>query len=101
MGHSDIDSVYYSDILSAHYFVYLGVCNEAIIENQEDKQEFMNNARKYSFDRMDKIAFQVPKDQEVVTIYVQPKESDAMYLVVKKHKNEQKNVSVNHLDLDI
>merc|ERR1711933_271593 len=77
--HSEIDSIHYSDILSAHYFVYAGFGNESIVQN---KEEFLKKAQKYSFEKMDEIAFKVEEnDKENVGIYVQPKGVDAIYLL--------------------
>merc|ERR1711971_483606 len=42
--HSEIDSIHYSHILSAHYFVYAGVWNETIIE-KDDKIMSAQNMR--------------------------------------------------------
>ena len=73
--HSEIDSIHYSNILSAHYFVYAGVWNESIIEN---KEEFMKKAQKYSFDKMEEIVFKIEKWADV-RIFVQPKGVDTIY----------------------
>merc|ERR1712073_117529 len=59
--HAEIDKVYYSAIVSAEYYVSASALNKSIIEGENNKMRFMKNAKKYSFVKIEEIAFVIPK----------------------------------------
>ena len=78
---SEIDSVYHSDIIGAQCFVRLDGFNQTIIESEQNKKEFLDNASKFTFDKIEEILFKIPKDVKVVNIYAQPKGATSIYLL--------------------
>merc|ERR1712228_611227 len=77
--HSEIDSIYHSDIIGSMFFVSLDALN--IIKTDQEKKEFLDNAQNYSFDKIEEIAFKIPENQKNVNIYVQPKNAKSIYLL--------------------
>ena len=79
IDYSEIDSIYHSDIIGSMFFVSLDALN--IIKTDQQKKEFMDNAQNYSFDKIEEIAFKIRKNQKNVSIYVQPKNANSIYLL--------------------
>merc|ERR1712228_516105 len=78
---SEIETIYHSDIIGAEFFVYLNDFNGNIIKIQQEKKDFMDKAQKYSFDKIEEIAFKIPENQKNVSIYVQPNNANSIYLL--------------------
>merc|ERR1712228_238237 len=79
--HSEIEKNHYLNIIGAKFFVSLDVLNRTMIESEQDKKEFMAKADKYSFDKIEEIAFKIPENQKNAQIYVKPKSTNSIFLL--------------------
>merc|ERR1712228_695662 len=76
---SDIDTIYRSDIIESAFFLSFDAVN--IIETEQNKKEFLANAQKFKFSKIDEIAFKIADNAKNANIYVQPKNAKSIYLL--------------------
>merc|ERR1712228_365416 len=76
---SDIDTIYGSDIIESAFFLSLDAVN--IIKTEQNKKEFLANAQKFKFSKIDEIAFKIADNAKTANIYVQPKNAKSIYLL--------------------
>lgn len=78
---SEIDTIYRSDIIESQFFLSLEAVN--IIQTDQNKKEFLANAQKFKFSKIDEIAFGIPDNAKNANIYAQPKNAESIYLLKK------------------
>merc|ERR1712228_711570 len=76
---SDIDTIYGSDIIESALFLSLDAVN--IIKTEQNEKEFLANAQKFKFSKIDEIAFQISDNAKKANIYVQPKNAKSIHLL--------------------
>merc|ERR1712228_1139175 len=76
---SDIDTIYRSDIIESAFFLSLDAVH--IIKTEQNQKEFLANAQKFKFSKIDEIAFTIADKAKKANIYVQPKNAKSIYLL--------------------
>merc|ERR1712228_445771 len=76
---SYIDTIYRSDIIESAFFLSLDAVD--IIKTEQNKKEFLANAQKFKFSKIDEIAFKIADNAKKANIYVQPKNAESIHLI--------------------
>merc|ERR1712228_25094 len=79
--HSEIEKNHHLDIIGAEYFVPFNALNKTMIEGGDNQEKILENGQKYSFDKIEEIAFKIPSKQKYVQIYVKPKSTNSIFLL--------------------
>merc|ERR1712228_169548 len=81
--HSEIDTIYHSDIIGATFFVCYDV-DDRVIKTKQNKKAFMHNSQSYSFSKIEEIAFKISKNKKTAftaNIYVEPHNANSIYFL--------------------
>merc|ERR1712228_483675 len=79
--HSEIEKNHHLAIIGAEYFVPFNALNQTMIKSEDNQQKIMKSVQKYSFDKIEEIAFKIPSNQKYVQIYVKPKSTNSFFLL--------------------